>query len=90
MAAVVWLIERSPILNPPDPFAEAAAVAEGIAYRSLTGMGKRFKRANPLHRVAEIWPDIKQDTRDAFESLFPEIQSDVEDWRKRRSTRTGS
>ena len=57
---------------------------------SLMGMGKRFKRANPLHRVAEIWPDIKQDTQDAFESLFPEIQSDVEDWRKRRSTSTGS
>ena len=57
---------------------------------SLAGMGKRLKRANPLHRVGEIWPDIKQGTHDAFKSLFPEIQSDVEDWRKRRSTKTGS
>ena len=35
LAVVVWLIDRSPILNPPDPFAEAAAVVEGIAYRQV-------------------------------------------------------
>lgn len=57
---------------------------------SLAGVGTRLKRANPLHRVKEIWPDLKQDIHLAFESAFPEIQSEVEDWRKRRSTTTGS
>ncbi len=57
---------------------------------SLAGIGKRLKRANPLHRVGEIWPELKQDVHDTFVSVFPEIQSDVEGWRKRRSTTTGS
>ena len=57
---------------------------------SLAGIGTRFKRVNPLHRVAEIWPDIKQESHEAFVSVFPEIQSNVADWRKRRSTNTGS
>jgi len=57
---------------------------------SLAGIGKRLKRANPLHRVGEIWPDLKQGIHESFVSVFPEIQSDVEDWRKRRSTTTGS
>ena len=57
---------------------------------SLAGIGTRLKRANPLHRVAEIWPDLKQETHQAFVSVFPLIQSDVADWRKRRSTTTGS
>ncbi len=57
---------------------------------SLAGIGTRLKRANPLHRVAEIWPDLKQETHQAFMSVFPVIQSDVADWRKRRSTTTGS
>jgi acyl carrier protein phosphodiesterase len=57
---------------------------------SLVGIGKRLKRANPLHRVGDIWPQIKQDVHETFVSVFPEIQSDVEDWRKRRSTTTGS
>lgn len=57
---------------------------------SLAGIGTRLKRANPLHRVAEIWPDIKQESHEAFVSVFPEIQSNVADWRKRRSTKTGS
>ena len=33
---------------------------------SLSGMGTRLKRANPLHRVNEIWPDIKQDIHEGF------------------------
>jgi acyl carrier protein phosphodiesterase len=57
---------------------------------SLAGIGTRLKRANPLHRVAEIWPDLKQDTFEAFDSVFPEIQSNVAQWRKRRSMTTGS
>jgi acyl carrier protein phosphodiesterase len=57
---------------------------------SLAGIGTRLKRANPLHRVGEIWPDIKTDIEQTFESVFPKIQSDVDHWRKRRSTTTGS
>ncbi|MFT5140599.1 MAG: acyl carrier protein phosphodiesterase [Lysobacterales bacterium] len=57
---------------------------------SLAGVGTRLKRANPLHRVSEIWPDLKQETHEAFVSVFPEIQSNVAEWRKRRSTTTGS
>ena len=57
---------------------------------SLAGLGTRLKRANPLHRVGEIWPGLKQDVRGSFVSFFPQIQSHVADWRKRRSTTTGS
>ena len=57
---------------------------------SLAGLGTRLKRSNPLHRVSEIWPDVKQDIHIAFVSVFPEIQSSVSDWRNRRSTSTGS
>ena len=57
---------------------------------SLSGLGRRLKRANPLHRVGEIWPDLNQDIHDSFVSFFPEIQSQVAAWRKRRSTTTGS
>ena len=57
---------------------------------SLAGIGTRLKRANPLHRVSEIWPEVKPGIHDAFETVFPEIQLDVDAWRKRRSTRTGS
>jgi acyl carrier protein phosphodiesterase len=57
---------------------------------SLTGIGTRLKRANPLHRVSEIWPDLKDETHDAFVSFFPEIQSNVAEWRNRKSTKTGS
>ena len=57
---------------------------------SLAGIGTRFKRANPLHRVGEIWPDIQPRIADGFERFFPVIQSAVSAWRKRRSTSTGS
>jgi acyl carrier protein phosphodiesterase len=57
---------------------------------SLAGIGTRLKRDNPLHLVKEIWPDLKQDIHEGFVSVFPVIQSNVADWRKRRSTTTGS
>jgi acyl carrier protein phosphodiesterase len=57
---------------------------------SLAGVGTRLKRTNPLHRVSEIWPELKPDIRETFESVFPEIQSEVTGWRNRRSTSTGS
>lgn len=57
---------------------------------SLAGIGTRLKRNNPLHRVKEIWPDLKPAVSEAFSSFFPEIQSRVAALRKRRSTSTGS
>lgn len=57
---------------------------------SLAGIGTRLKRENPLHRVKEIWPELKPRTADAFASFFPEIQLRVAALRKRRSTNTGS
>jgi acyl carrier protein phosphodiesterase len=68
---------------------EAYRHEEEMLY-SLAGLGTRLKRANPLHRVGEIWPEIKADIHLAFELAFPEIQSEVLAWRKRRSTTTGS
>ena len=57
---------------------------------SLAGLGTRLSRPNPLHRVAEIWPELAPEFRTSFRQLFPQIQSDVLDWRERMSTTTGS
>lgn len=57
---------------------------------SLAGIGTRLKRANPLHRVGEIWPALKPEIREGFERFFPVLQSAVAAWRNRRSTSTGS
>lgn len=57
---------------------------------SLAGIGTRLSRANPLHRVSEIWPELKQPCRAGFTTLFPRLQGWVDDWLKRRSTTTGS
>lgn len=57
---------------------------------ALTGIGKRLSRPNPLHRVDEIWPDLAPEFKRAFRQFFPQIQSEVLEWRKRNSTMTGS
>lgn len=57
---------------------------------SLAGIGTRLKRSNPLHRVAEIWPALAPEFRTAFRQFFPQIQSEVTAWCKRKSTTTGS
>ncbi|NIP16878.1 MAG: DUF479 domain-containing protein [Xanthomonadales bacterium] len=57
---------------------------------SLAGIGTRLKRANPLHKVAEIWPEIRPLVVEGFEEFFPRLQSEVDAWRSRRSTTTGS
>jgi len=57
---------------------------------ALTGLGTRLSRANPLHRVAEIWPQLAPEFRLSFREFFPQIQSDVVAWCKRMSTTTGS
>lgn len=58
--------------------------------RSISGVGRRFLRPNPLHRVSDIWDDLKPAFAECFESAYPAIQSDVADWLKDRSTTTGS
>lgn len=57
---------------------------------SLNGLGRRLSRPNPLHRVNEIWPDVRDDCAATFETLFPQIQGQVADWLNRRSITTGS
>jgi len=69
-------------------FASYAAPAEIL--HSLRGVGRRLSRPNPLHRVAEIWPDLQPRTADVFEPLLGAVQSELAGWLKSRSTTTGS
>ena len=57
---------------------------------SLRGVGRRLSRPNPLHRVAEIWPDVQPRMAAVFEPLLEAVQSELGDWLKSRSTITGS
>lgn len=57
---------------------------------SLAGVGTRLRRANPLHRVGEIWPELRQPCRQGFEQFFPTLEQEVTYWLNRRSTATGS
>jgi acyl carrier protein phosphodiesterase len=57
---------------------------------SLTGVGSRLSRPNPLHRVEEIWDELAPQFSVSFESVFLQVQSDVSNWLKSRSTTTGS
>lgn len=68
----------------------AAYRDEDEVLHSLRGVGRRFLRANPLHRVDEIWTELKPAFSACFEAAYPEIQSEVAAWLKRRSTTTGS
>ena len=61
-----------------------------VVLHALAGIGKRLSRPNPLHRVAEIWPELAPEFKPAFRQFFPQIQSEVLDWRKLNSTTTGS
>jgi len=61
-----------------------------VTLHALTGIGKRLSRPNPLHRVAEIWPELAPEFKLSFRRFFPQIQSEVLEWRKRNSTTTGS
>ena len=63
---------------------------EDVVLHSLAGVGTRLKRPNPLHRVSEIWPELAPEFKPAFRKFFPQIQSEVLDWRKLNSTTTGS
>jgi acyl carrier protein phosphodiesterase len=57
---------------------------------SLRGVGRRLSRANPLHRVDEIWDDFEPVVAKSFAPVLGEIQSDVDGWLKSKSTMTGS
>jgi acyl carrier protein phosphodiesterase len=57
---------------------------------SLSGIGTRLSRPNPLHRVEEIWDDLAADFSASFEPVFHQVQLDVSAWLKSRSTATGS
>lgn len=50
---------------------------------SLKGIGGRLSRPNPLHRVNEIWDDLKPRIADSFEVVLRQVQSDVADWLSR-------
>jgi acyl carrier protein phosphodiesterase len=63
---------------------------EEVVLYALTGVGKRLSRPNPLHRVSEIWPELAPEFKHSFREFFPQIQSEVLDWRQRMSTTTGS
>jgi len=63
---------------------------EDVILYALAGIGTRLTRANPLHRVAEIWPELAPEFRTSFREFFPQAQSEVGEWCKRMSTTTGS
>ena len=47
---------------------------------SLRGVGTRVSRANPLHRVGEIWTDVKPAISLGFDAVFPKVQVAVSEW----------
>lgn len=61
-----------------------------VVLYALAGVGKRLSRPNPLHRVSEIWPELAPEFKQSFRQFFPQIQSEVLEWRQRMSTTTGS
>ena len=74
-----------------DPRGLFAAYAdESEFFRTLDGVGRRLKRSNPLGRVEEIWAEFGPACEETFLELMPRIQRAVNDWRKRKSTITGS
>jgi len=68
----------------------AAYREEDELFHSLAGLGRRLRRANPLHEVRAIWPEVRAACAETFAAVFPVIQSDVDAWVSRRSSTTGS
>lgn len=68
----------------------AAYRDEAEILRSLRGIGRRLSRPNPLHRAADIWPDLQPLLAANFSVIFRQAQSDVAAWLNSRSTITGS
>jgi acyl carrier protein phosphodiesterase len=47
---------------------------------SLNGLGRRLSRSNPLHRVGEIWHELKPVLSSGFAIAFPKVQQEVAAW----------
>ncbi len=47
---------------------------------SLTGLGRRLSRTNPLHEVDKIWDEYEADFARGFDQVFPQVQKAVADW----------
>lgn len=47
---------------------------------SLTGLGRRLSRSNPLHRVDEIWDELEDAFARGFSDVFPQVQTAVTGW----------
>lgn len=58
----------------------AAYREESEILYSLSGVGTRLSKANPLHRVGEIWPELKPWCSETFQRVFPQVQKRVGDW----------
>lgn len=52
---------------------------------SLAGVGGRLRRANPLDRVEEIWPEFRKPLAETFLAVFPQVQADVDAWISRKA-----
>jgi len=53
---------------------------------SLKGIGTRVQRANPLHRVADIWSCMKPAFGRTFDAVFPQVVVAAAEWRRRTET----
>jgi len=51
---------------------------------SLTGIGTRLSRPNPLHRVDEIWEGLQPRFSASFDSVLWQVQKGVEEWLSER------
>lgn len=49
---------------------------------SLHGIGRRVSRTNPLHRVGEIWHEVKPLLSAGFCTVFPRVQQAVSAWKQ--------
>lgn len=58
----------------------AAYREESEVLFSLCGLGRRLSRSNPLHRVGEIWHEMKPVLSLGFNTVFPKVQQGVKAW----------
>jgi acyl carrier protein phosphodiesterase len=68
----------------------AAYRYESEILHSFSGIGRRFSKANPMHRVNEIWSELKPLFAASFPFVFRQVQREVADWLNSKSTMTGS
>ena len=52
---------------------------------SLTGIGTRLSRPNPLHQVDEIWDGLQPRFAASFDSVLWQVQKGVDEWLAERS-----